>query len=198
MTPATQAGVAEEFPVKTTQPSSDDHLAVNAPAPGENRLDRLIRRLGQAVAWLVFLAMLVSVYEVIMRYGFNAPTDWAHETTTFLVAAIFALGGPYALATNRHIQIRILLDRLSPRGRSWLERLNLLLGILFCLAIGYAAWTLAFNATHTPDGAWRLETSGSAWNPPLPAFTKIIILIAIALMALQQVVRISRHRRDKP
>ena len=181
--------------MKKNQPSSDDHLDVCAPEPGHGLLDRGIRRAGQVVAWLVFLAMLVSVFEVVMRYGFNAPTEWAHETTMFLVAAIFALGGPYALATNRHIQIRILLDRLSPRKRSWLEVLNLVLGILFCLAIGYAAWVLAYNATHAPDGSWRLETSGSSWNQPLPAFTKIIILISIALMALQQAVRIATHGR---
>jgi len=183
--------------VKKPQPSSDDHLDVCAPEPGHGMLDRGIRRGGQVIAWLVFLAMLVSVFEVIMRYGFNSPTEWAHETTTFLVAAIFALGGPYALATNRHIQIRILLDRLSPRKRSWLELLNLVLGILFCLAIGYAAWVLAYNATHAPDGSWRLETSGSSWNQPLPAFTKIVILISIALMCVQQVVRIATHRRAR-
>ncbi len=171
-----------------------------APEPGHGLLDRAIRRAGQVIAWLVFIAMLVSVYEVVMRYGFGAPTTWAHETTTFLVASIFALGGPYALATNRHIQIRLLLDRLSPRGRTWLERLNLLLGLLFCVAIGYAAWVLAYNATHTPGGMWRLETSGSAWNPPLPAFTKVVILLSIVLMALQQVLRLAgtwRRGRDR-
>lgn len=183
--------------MKKTQSSSDDHLDACAPEPGHGLLDRGIQRAGQVIAWLTFIAMLVSVYEVIMRYGFNAPTEWAHETTTFLVAAIFALGGPYALATNRHIQIRILLDRLSPRKRSWLELLNLMLGILFCVAIGYAAWVLAYNATHAPTGDWRLETSGSSWNPPLPAFTKIVILISIALMAIQQVVRIATHRRAR-
>ncbi|MFI8480093.1 TRAP transporter small permease subunit [Pseudomonas sp. NPDC078700] len=184
--------------MKANPPSSEDPLVFAEPeSVPSNSLDRLIQRIGQAIAWLVFLAMLVSVYEVIMRYAFNAPTDWAHETTTFLVASIFALGGPYALATNRHIQIRILLDRLSPRKRNWLEIFNLVLGVVFCLAIGYAAWVLAFNATHSPTGAWRLETSGSAWNPPLPAFTKIVILIAIAIMAVQQVVRIGRQWRNK-
>lgn len=183
--------------MKKAQSTSDDHLDACAPEPGHGLLDRGIQRAGQVIAWLTFIAMLVSVYEVIMRYGFNAPTEWAHETTTFLVAAIFALGGPYALATNRHIQIHILLDRLSPRKRSWLELLNLMLGILFCVAIGYAAWVLAYNATHAPTGDWRLETSGSSWNPPLPAFTKIVILISIALMAIQQVVRIATHRRAR-
>lgn len=183
--------------MKKNPSSSDDHLDACAPEPGHGLLDRGIRRAGQGVAWLVFLAMLVSVFEVVMRYGFNAPTDWAHETTTFLVASIFALGGPYALATNRHIQIRILLDRLSPRKRGWLELLNLALGILFCVAIGYAAWVLAYNATHAPDGSWRLETSGTSWNQPLPAFTKIVVLVSIALMAMQQIVRIATHRRAR-
>jgi len=142
--------------------------------------------------------MLISVYEVIARYVFDSPTAWVHETAIFLVAAIFALGGPYALAKNRHIQIRLLGDMLSPNKRYWLNLLNILLGIGFCISIGYASYVLAFNATHTPTGIWRLQTSGSAWNSPLPAFTKVIILISVVLMALQLILRFGHLINRKP
>ncbi|QEW05372.1 TRAP transporter small permease subunit [Nitrincola iocasae] len=160
--------------------------------------DRLVEKAGQLCAWLVLVAMLISVYEVIARYLFNSPTIWAHETTIFLVAAIFALGGPYALARNRHIQINILHDMLPRNMQKWLRLLNLLIGIGFCIAIGYAAWVLSYNATHTPTGDWRLQTSGSSWDSPLPAYTKIIILLSIVLMAMQLLVRLGAFFRRKP
>ncbi|WP_067095832.1 TRAP transporter small permease subunit [Marinomonas atlantica] len=158
-------------------------------------VDRLIQRAGKACAWLVLVAMVISVYEVIMRYAFNSPTTWVHETTTFLVAAIFSIGGPYTLARNRHIQINVLHDLLPVDKRRWLKLLQLLLGIGFCVAIGYASWVLAWNATHTPTGNWRLQTSGSSWDSPLPAFTKLIVLFSVGLMALQLLVRLVRHVR---
>ncbi|SEG32547.1 TRAP transporter small permease subunit [Marinobacterium lutimaris] len=161
-------------------------------------MDRLVEKAGKLCAWLVLLAMAISVYEVIMRYVFNSPTTWVHETTTFLVAAIFALGGPYTLARNRHIQINVLHDILPPGGRRWLKLVQLLLGIGFCVAIGYAAWILAWNATHTPGGEWRLQTSGSSWNSPLPAFTKLIVLLSVVLMAVQLLVRFGAFFRRKP
>lgn len=175
---------------------------LDAPLPDADAdltaVDRLIERGGRLCAWLVLIAMLISVYEVIARYVFDAPTTWVHETTIFLVAAIFALGGPYTLARNRHIRIAVLHDLLPRGARKWLDLLNLILGIGFCCAIGYAASILAYQATHTPTGDWHFQTSGSSWNSPLPAFTKIIILLSIALMALQLVVRLGAFFRRKP
>jgi len=160
--------------------------------------DRLIEKAGHLCAWLVLVAMLISVYEVVARYLFNSPTIWVHETTIFLVASIFALGGPYALARNRHIQINILHDFLPANKRKWLKLLNLVIGIGFCIAIGYAAWVLSYHATHTPTGAWHLQTSGSSWDSPLPAFTKLIILLSIGIMAVQLLVRLGAFFRRKP
>lgn len=174
----------------------------DAPMPDADQeitaMDRLVEKAGKLCAWLVLIAMLISVYEVVMRYVFDSPTTWVHETTTFLVAAIFALGGPYTLARNRHIQINILHDLLPPGKRRWLKLLQLILGIGFCIAIGYAAWILAWNATHTPSGAWHLQTSGSSWNSPLPAFTKLIVLLSVVLMAVQLLVRFGAFFRRKP
>ncbi|ANG64757.1 C4-dicarboxylate ABC transporter permease [Marinobacterium aestuarii] len=182
-----------------TSPSAESQTQSALPVTEQETtgMDRLVDKAGKLAAWLVLIAMLISVFEVISRYIFNAPTTWVHETTIFLVASIFAIGGPYALARNRHIQIRIVLDLLSPQKRRWLEVLNLVLGIGFCVAIGYAAWVLAHGATHTPTGDWRLETSGSSWNSPLPAFTKIVILLSVVLMALQLIVRLCGYFKNK-
>lgn len=160
------------------EPAHDIHTERNA-------LDRFIARGGSLVGWLVFLAMVISVYEVIMRYGFDAPTSWVHETVIFLVAITFSLGGPVTLAQNRHIRVRVLYDSAGPAIKRWLDRFNDLITLLFCIAMSYAAFEMFWRASHNPMGDWQLERSGTSWNPPLPALTKGVILIALAVMTLQ-------------
>ena len=162
------------------------------------RFDRAITASSSIVAWLIFVAMAVSVYEVFMRYGLNSPTSWVHETTVFLIAAIFALGGPVALARNRHIRVRIIYDAVPPSVRRWLDVVNGLLTLLFAAGMTYAAWLMFYPATHNPLGEWQLERSGTSWNPPFPAFVKGLILLALALMAVQAVLHTIQALRGRP
>ncbi|MBW5802092.1 TRAP transporter small permease subunit, partial [Halomonas elongata] len=50
------------------------------PDPVRTAFDRGVVACGRLAAWLVFVAMAISVYEVIMRYAFASPTSWVHET----------------------------------------------------------------------------------------------------------------------
>ncbi|MEC9482355.1 MAG: TRAP transporter small permease, partial [Halomonas sp.] len=47
-----------------------------APDPVRSAFDRGVVWCARGAAWLVFVAMAISVYEVIMRYGFDSPTSW--------------------------------------------------------------------------------------------------------------------------
>ncbi|WP_018717836.1 TRAP transporter small permease subunit [Arhodomonas aquaeolei] len=161
------------------------------------RLDRFINRGAKGVAWLVFAAMAISVYEVFMRYVLNAPTSWVHETTVFLVAITFALGGPVALARDRHIRVRLLYDAAGPRLRYVLDVFNDAVTLLFCLTMTYAAYVMFWRASHGPTGDWHLERSGTSWNPPFPALTKGIIMVAVGIMCLQAVLHLVQSLRGQ-
>ncbi|MBB4285978.1 TRAP transporter small permease subunit [Roseospira goensis] len=185
------------FPPKSVHipetPEPDPHRA----AEGIIRtpLDRLIARSADGVAWLVFIAMAISVFEVIMRYVFHAPTSWVHESTVMLIAALFALGGPVALARDKHIRVRVIYDAVPPRVRRWLDVFNNSVILAFCIGMTYAAWQLFYRASHSPTGAIQLERSGTSWNPPFPAFTKGFILFAVALMTLQAALHLIQSLR---
>ena len=119
------------------------------------------------------------------RYVFDSPTMWVHETTTFLIAATFLIGGPVALARNKHIRVRMIYDTVSPAARRWLDIVNSIIAMIFFAGLGFAGWTLAWKATHTP------------WNPPTPALLKIIILICVVLMLVQTAIHLVKAiRRD--
>ncbi|HKJ94399.1 MAG TPA: TRAP transporter small permease subunit [Gammaproteobacteria bacterium] len=160
-------------------------------------LDRFINRGAKGVAWLVFVAMAISVYEVFMRYALNSPTSWVHETTVFLVAITFSAGGPVALARDRHIRVRLLYDASGPRLRHALDIFNDGVTLLFCLAMTYAAYVMFWRSSHGPMGAWHLERSGTSWNPPFPALTKGVILLAVGIMGLQAVLHLIQSIRGQ-
>ncbi|UYG09216.1 TRAP transporter small permease subunit [Halomonas sp. M4R1S46] len=168
-----------------------------AGAPGRGVFDRGVIQAARGAAWLVFIAMAISVYEVIMRYAFGSPTSWVHESVVMLVAVGFSLGGPAALANDRHIRVKVLYDAVGPRARLWLDRFNDLVTFLFCLGMSYAAYTMFWSASHNPLGEWQLERSGTAWNPPIPALVKGVILLALAIMCVQALLHLIRSLRRR-
>ncbi len=149
-------------------------------------------------AWAIFAAFVVSVFEVIARYVFDSPTYWAHESTTFLIAAVFLIGGPIALARDKHIRVRVLYDAVSERTRRWLDVVNSLIAMVFFAGLGHAGWTLAWKATHTPTGEIHFEGTGTAWNPPTPALLKIIIFICVCMMFVQSFLHLVEALRRDP
>ncbi|WP_027962253.1 TRAP transporter small permease subunit [Halomonas halodenitrificans] len=180
------------------QVSQDSREPAENLGPERTALDRLVARGARGAAWLVLIAMGISVVEVFLRYGFNSPTSWVHESVVFLVAVTFALGGPAAMAKNAHIRVRVLYDAAGPRLKCWMDRFNDLVTLGFCLAMSYAAFHMFWRASHNPFGEWQLERSGTSWNPPFPAMVKGMIFFALALMTLQALLHVMQSIRARP
>ena len=149
------------------------------------RLDRWILRIGDLLSLLFVFTVAISFFEVLMRYLFNAPTIWVHETAAFIGGSLFIVGGAYALANNRHVRVVLVYDQVSARTRAWLDLFHSLAGLLFAGLLAWGAWTMVSNAWLAPWGELHLETSGSAWNPPFPALLKAVILLVVCLMFVQ-------------
>ncbi len=147
----------------------------------EAALDRLAGWLGAIVCWCFLAGIAVTGYEVVARYVFDAPTLWAHETTTFLCAIGFLIGGYCAARKGQQIAISSLYDVLPGH---WRLRLDIVNGV-----VGTACFAILAYATASP--AWvtmmRWETSGSAWNPPIPALLLPTIWIGLVLMLLHAI-----------
>ena len=187
---------------KFSQPGDDDVVAAQANETAaddksRNAFDRGVVWCARGAAWLVFIAMVISVFEVLMRYGFNSPTSWVHESVVMLVAVSFAIGGPAAMAGNHHIRVRVLYDNAGPRLKLWLDRFNDLVTLGFCLGMSYAAFVMFWDASHNPLGEWSLERSGTSWNPPFPALVKGIIMASLVLMSVQALIHSVQSLRAK-
>ena len=171
---------------------------VSDPVPrASGAFGRAVDRLGIVFAGCFVLAMLIIVYEIVARYAFGAPTVWAHETTSFLCAVSFIFGGLYALSRDRHIRVVLIYDAVPPGARRILNVVLSVIGLVTMLFFAVASWQNTANAIFSRDGAFRLETSGSAWNPAYPGLTKLFLFAVIVAMAVQFVVLIVNYARGR-
>ncbi|MCF4098490.1 TRAP transporter small permease subunit [Maritalea mediterranea] len=155
------------------------------PDPDAGKLGQLINGLGVVFAVGILAAAAILVIEIFLRYALNAPTIWAHETVIFLSATAFIFGGLYVVARNAHIRVVLIYDILPQKIRRYFD---LAISIACFLASGmfaWAAWKGVERAIWTPAGAFRLETSGSAWNPPTPGLLKLFLLFILIVMTIQ-------------
>lgn len=160
-------------------------------------LDRAVSGSSKFLAWAIFAAFLITVVEVFARYVLNSPTFWAHETTSFLIAAIFLIGGPVALARDRHIRVRMIYDSVNPKRRRMLDIFNSVIALMFFAGLAFASWVMVEKSWFNPSGALHLEGTGTSWNPPTPALLKLLVLLCVGLMFVQTVFHlVAAIRRD--
>lgn len=175
-----------------------EHTGREVSFESQDPLSRLLLPLARPVSVAFLLITAFTFFEVVMRYVFGMPTRWVHETTIALSAICFAFGGAYCLAVDKHIRMVVVYDSVGPRVRRWLDVCISVVGCLSCMLMSWAAWGLASKAFWTPTGDFRLETSGSAWNPPTPAIVKAVLFVTLCLMTVQFALQIVRHLRRDP
>jgi TRAP-type mannitol/chloroaromatic compound transport system permease small subunit len=152
-------------------------------------IDRFNRLVGEAVSYLYLVAVAVTGYEVVMRYLFNAPTTWAFELTIMVCAIAYLLSGGYVTQRKAHIAITSISERLPKPVVWWLELFGLVVGIVAIGLLAYAGFKPALLAIEL------VERTGSAWNSPLPAIVKPLIVVGATLIVLQLVAHLVRHLR---
>lgn len=134
----------------------------------------------------------VMFYEVVSRYVFNAPTLWANELSLWIAGFVLLLAGQYAMQQRSHIRIYIIYD-LMPR---WMQKsadvLSVLLIVFFTFSLIWGAYS------GVEKRMLRMETFGTAWDPPIPGTVKPAILFIIALVAIQAVSNLIADWNKKP
>lgn len=141
-------------------------------------IDALNEKTGLYSSYLIIPLIVAVIYEVFMRYVFNAPTSWGFEMTTFLYGMHYMLGLGDAHRTNTHVCIDIFEARMQPKNRTILRiitNLVLFVPIMGCMAI----WSVKYAAT-----SWaQWEHASSSWAPAVYPY-KTIMAIGFILFFL--------------
>lgn len=156
-----------------------------------DRLRRFVEIIGRGACWLILPMILVTVWDVVSRkspalreWGLSLTGGLAHSTILqelewHLHTALFALCLGYAYVKNAHVRVDLILERLAPRARAWIEFVGCILfllpytGLVIWFAVDFA-WTSWVNA----------EASVSLIGIPHRWVIKSVLLLGLVLAFL--------------
>lgn len=132
------------------------------------------------IMWLLLVLTVSIVYDVVMRYIFNAPTDWSFCLSYMLGAVIVAMGLAYNHCHDFNVRVDMIYTRLSPRGKVIIDILFSLFFLLpLCFMLTDAFFRDVLFAYSTKQIA--LESS---WYPITWPY-KAMLVLGFGFLSLQ-------------
>jgi TRAP-type mannitol/chloroaromatic compound transport system permease small subunit len=144
-------------------------------------VDRINLIICHTTKYLIPGIILVMLYEVFVRYVLFAPTLWANELSLWLAGVVYLIGGIYAMRVRSHIRIVMLYDIVSRRTQRIFDLIGVIVLVLYVIALVKGGMPDASRAF------LKWEKFGTAWDPPIPATLKPLILISMFLITLQAI-----------
>jgi TRAP-type mannitol/chloroaromatic compound transport system permease small subunit len=115
-------------------------------------IDGLSRRIGQVIIWFILATVLLSTGNALARKLFRIGSNAFTEMQWYLYGAVFLLGAGYAFLKNAHVRIDFVSSHLSPRVRSVIDILGIIIFLApLCLMLISISWPLFVNALQSGE-----------------------------------------------
>ncbi len=148
---------------------------------------RLIWKLIDVAALTAFAIMLVLVTsQVVFRYLLEISVPWTEEAARWLYAWQIFLGSALAMRERLHLEIPVLLERLSGRPRAVLDLLAAVMGLAFLSGIIWGSLLMIRAVYPVQAGSFPISTSYLYLSIPVG-------LIAMVVLAARDVVESARR-----
>jgi len=143
-------------------------------------VDKVSDWTGKIACWIIVPLVLGTVYDVFMRYAFQAPTKWAYELTWMEYGALFMFGGAYGLLHDLHVRIDVMYKQYPKRVQLWFDAV-----LYVVMFIPLFIILIIYSASYTIE-AWKVwEVSYlSYWQPPVYPI-KTVMPVVFTLMLFQ-------------
>jgi TRAP-type C4-dicarboxylate transport system permease small subunit len=150
-----------------------------------------IDRLGRLDGWLGALCLAsltcLMIAEVAVRALSNVfpwvpgdiPVAW--EYSSYLMAAAFTFGAAMTLRAGGHIRVTLVLARVTPAARRWIETVLAALGVGFSGFLAIAMVNFTWNSFVSDQTS--ISSATPLWIP------QVLITFGICLLVLQFVAR---------
>lgn len=154
-------------------------------------IDHISHFSGLAVAQLYLFVAAVTLYEIVMRYVFNAPTEWAFEIVMVLCATAWTLSSGHVTLHRRHIGITVIHNIASKKNQKRLDIFAMIIAVIALYLLLADATTRAYHAIS------EIERSGSAFNSPMPLVLKSLLVLGGFLYLAQLLMNLYRDVDSK-
>jgi len=147
--------------------------------------NRLVSRFnglaGEFVAYWSVIAVMVYYYEVISRYVFNSPTNWAHESMFLMFGMQYLLAGGFVLREGAHVRVDVIYSRFSKRTKAFIDLFTSIFFFIFVVSLLITGWTFfhdSYQVSEVSFTEWAIQYWPIKFALPLGA--ALLLLQGIA------------------
>lgn len=153
-------------------------------------IDTLVEKQGQLTSFLIAPLLFIVLYEVLMRYAFNAPTVWGFEATAFAYGMHYMLGLSFMENAQGHVRVDIVTNLLPKK----VQAVVMIAGYLLIFMPVYVLMTwgaakFAYTATVAN------ELNSTSWAPRVWPY-KIVMALSFGLLVVQGLSTVLKHLRS--
>lgn len=168
-------------------------------------IDCISTAVGQFVAYWSPIAVFVYFYEVVVRYFFDSPTNWAHESMFLMFGMMYLLSGAYGLLHGAHVRVDLFYSRASQRGRAGLDIITFPFFMCFAGALVWTGWTFFtsvmdanqfFFATGYTNESSFTEWGVEYWPVKMTIFFGSLFLLLAGISELVKDIKVFRRPMD--
>jgi len=137
-----------------------------------NAIDKTNEFVGNFVAYWSVIAVIVYYYEVIARYVFNSPTNWAHESMFLMFGMQYLLAGGYVLRNNGHVRVDVFYANFSARNKAAVDVATSVFFFIFAITMAWTGWTFfmdSYSASEVSFTEWAIQYYPIKFSIPLGA-----------------------------
>ena len=138
---------------------------------------------GEFVAYWAVIAVFVYYYEVVARYIFNSPTNWAHESMFLMFGMQYLISGAYAYLTESHVRVDVFYARLSAKGKAFADLLTSVFFFIFAGTMLVTGWIFTMDAYQVSEFSFS-EWQIVYWPVKATIFLGALLIIVQGLNKL--------------
>ncbi len=109
-------------------------------------VDKINGYVGEYVSFWSIIAVFVYYYEVLVRYLFNSPTNWAHESMFLMFGMQYMLAAGFTHRENAHVHVDVLYHYFPLRMKALVNVLTSIFFFIFCIVLFWTGWVFAMDS----------------------------------------------------
>lgn len=137
------------------------------------------------VEYITISAMILMIFivalQITARYILKISIPWTEEAARYMLILITFLGAAVSLARDEHIRINVLLERIPPKKRGYLQLIYDIAIALFLALVFRGSLKMIHLTWETPAGTIGWITTGKIY---LILPFSIIIMICVLMFQI--------------
>lgn len=109
-------------------------------------IDQVNGYVGEFVCFWAIIAVFVYYYEVLGRYLFNSPTNWAHESMFLMFGMQYVLAAGFTNREDAHVRVDVIYKYFPDRLKGFTDVFTSVFFFIFTLALLWTCWVFAADS----------------------------------------------------